>query len=324
MGIHVTSQRLTKEIKSVVMGTKSHKDIFAVSELIEILRRELSNSGREGRPVGETVLLFTQKADSALSASPIYSDALMRELYKSIVELAVEYGAPREEILEDLLFQNLKNPQDHKKPKKGKQKNIRPRILQAALDEFSEKGYHAATIDSIAFRAGIAKGTVYRYFKTKQDLFIALKERTLNDFEKMAREHLEGEQDALKIIDAVIDLYLGFFETHSAFFKVIVQEQQDFGREFAEKFINELINILPGLKRSCWRAAREGRLKQMNYFTAFFGIMGFMNGVIQKWLSEGGESALIDEAEIVKEILFYGIVKGREGVDKTNPLEVIQ
>lgn len=320
----MAGQNLFKRIKAVVHGTKAHKDIFAISQLIEILNEEMEKAKEANRPIDEVALTFADKACSALNSSPLYSDALIRELYRNIVELAVNYGVSREEILEDLLFQTLKNPEDSKKSKKGKQKNVKSRILQAALDEFSEKGYHAATIDTIALRAGIAKGTVYRYFKTKQVLFSALKDTTLEDFQRMARDYLEGEQDALKIIETVINVYLSFFEKNSAFFKVIIQEQQDFGSEFAEKFINQLILILPGLKRSCWKAAREGRLKQMNYFTVFFGIMGFMNGVIQKWLSEGAESSLVDEADIVKEILFYGVVQRKDGTNNKGHLEVIQ
>lgn len=320
----MTGQTLSKRINAIIASTKTHKDIFAVSELADILKEELESAKGEARPLEEAVLLFAQIADSAITSSPIYSDALIRELYRNVIEVATQYGLSREDMLEDLLFQSLKSPRERKKSKKGKQKDVRRRILKAAVDEFSEKGYHAATIDSIALRAGIAKGTVYRYFKTKQALFTALKEKALEDFDRMARENLEGEHDALKIIDTVINLYLEFFEANSAFFRVIIQEQQDFGSEFAEKFINQLIAILPGLKRSCWRAAREGRIKQMNYFTAFFGIMGFMNGVIQKWLSEGAEASLVDEAEIVKEILFYGIVTGKGGDEQRIPMEVVQ
>ena len=64
-------------------------------------------------------------------------------------------------------------------------------------------------------------------------------------------------------------------------------------------------------------------LKQMNYFTVFFGIVGFLNGVIQKWLLEGGEGSLLDEAETVREVLFYGIVAEAHENNRTSELKVI-
>jgi AcrR family transcriptional regulator len=233
---------------------------------------------------------------------------LIRALYRAVLGISEQAGLTRGELLEDLLFQSLKRNVETEKTGRKKRKDVRALIMSAALEEFSEKGFHAATIDSIAERAGIGKGTVYRYFATKEALFKTIKEEIISEFVGPAREDLSREDDILKIIESVIRIYLGFFEKNSAFFKVIIQEHSDFGREFSEKFINELILGLPGLKRRCWKASRNGRLKQMNYFTVFFGIIGFLNGVIQKWLHDGAEGPLLDEIDTIKEVLFYGIV----------------
>jgi AcrR family transcriptional regulator len=247
----------------------------------------------------------------------------MRDFYRSVLEAAVEAGVSRPELVEDLLFQTLRRSPDAERPRRRNQRDARARILRAALDEFSENGFHQATIDSIAERAGIAKGTVYRYFKTKDELFNALKEDTMSEFVELAKREVTRDADVLQILESVIKIYLGFFEKNSAFFKVIVQEQKDFGREFSEKFINVLILAFPGLKRACWKASRSGHLKQMNYFTVFFGIVGFLNGVIQKWLHDGGEGSLMAEVETVREVLFYGFAVPPEQAEQTNPLKVI-
>jgi AcrR family transcriptional regulator len=314
---------IEKNIRDVISKTKVHKDTFAVPELVRILRTELAKEDDSDLTHEETVLLFVEKSTQALAASPIYSDPLVREFYRSVLDVADHAGIPRQNILEDLLFQTLRRPADGEGPKRKKQRDARSKILQSALDEFSDKGYHASTIDSIAERAGIAKGTVYRYFNTKEGLFNALKEDTISEFVEHARHDLSQEEDVLKIIESVIKNYLSFFEKNSAFFKVIIQEQKDFGREFSEKFIHELILALPGLKRRCWKASRNGHLKQMNYFTVFFGIIGFLNGVIQKWLHEGAEGSLLNEIETVKEVLFYGFVVPPIQASKFNALKVI-
>jgi AcrR family transcriptional regulator len=315
---------LEARILTIISKTKAHKDTFAIPELARLLQAHLEESLQEPDPnIEERVVSFVQKATDALLASPIYSDALLRDLYRSVLDVSAAAGVGRESLLEDLLFQSLRRPADPERGKRKKQQEARTRILQAALDEFSDRGFHATTIDSIADRAGIAKGTVYRYFKTKDALFNALKEDTLTEFVELARKDLSREKDVLSIIESVIRIYLGFFEKNSAFFKVIMQEQRDFGREFSDKFINELILALPGLKRRCWQASRTGRLKQMNYFTVFYGIIGFLNGIIQKWLHQGAEGSLLDEIEIVKEVLFYGFVVRAEEPARSNNLRVI-
>ncbi len=299
-------QKLEDEIGLVVSRTKAHKDTFAVPQLVALLSRELNQAGMDDNLKAETALAFVEKAFTSLSGAPIYSDALIREFYRCVLETCESFGIQRNEILEDLLFQSLRRPAHQEPNKRRKQKDARDRILAAALAEFSEKGFHSSTIDSIADRAGIAKGTVYRYFSTKEGLFTALKDDTMSEFVELAKRRLSGQEDVLGIIESIIKIYLSFFERNSAFFKVIIQEHKDFGREFSEKFTQELIAALPSLKRRCWKASRLGKLKQMNYYTVFFGIIGFLNGVIQKWLHEGGEGSLVDEIETVREVLFYG------------------
>jgi AcrR family transcriptional regulator len=314
---------LEAQVLAVIAKTKAHKDTFAVPELVRILKNELGREPLDPQSAQDVVLGFVHLAAESLEASPLYSDALLRELYRSVLDVAASVDMSREGLLEDLLFQTLRRPADAGKKKRKKQKDARTRIMQSALDEFSERGFHSTTIDSIAERAGIAKGTVYRYFKTKDALFAALKEDTVSEFVEMARVDLSREKDVLKIIESIVRMYLSFFERNSAFFKVLVQEQRDFGSEFSEKFVNELILALPGLKRRCWQASRRGRLKQMNYFTVFYGIIGFLNGVIQKWLHEGAERSLLDDIETVKEVLFYGFVIPAESIPKPNGLRVI-
>jgi len=312
-----------KKIQEIVSQTKAHKDTFAVPELIELLIQELDNKSRDEESLSETALQFVDKTTKAIVASPIYSDTLLREFYRSVLDTTNSYDISRETLLEDLLFQSLQRPMERDTKKRKKQKDARTSILQAALEEFSEKGFHASTIDSIAERAGIAKGTVYRYFNTKEGLFTALKEDTMTEFVELARQDLSQQDDILKIIASVIRMYLSFFERNSAFFKVIIQEHKDFGTEFSEKFINELILALPGLKRRCWKASRSGHLKQMNYFTVFYGIIGFLNGVIQKWLHDGGEGSLVDEIDTVTEVLFYGFVVQPRADQQNTTLKVI-
>jgi AcrR family transcriptional regulator len=315
-------KRIRKTLKDIVAHTEPHKDAFVVPQFMALLERELQEPAHRGK-AKNIASMFADEAAAVLSESPLYSGPLIRELFRSVLSCAENFGAARADLVEDLLFVSLRRFPEPERQKRGKQENARARVLQAALAEFSEKGFHISTIDSIAERAGIAKGTVYRHFKTKEDLFNALKEETIAEFVQLAREEVNANDDILAVLDRVITMYLEFFEKNSALFKIVTQEQKDFGREFSEKFINELITAFPGLKRTCWKASMQGRIKQMNYFTVFFGIVGFLNGVIQKWLHEGAQGSLIGEAATVKEILFYGLAVSEDRHDATPPLQVI-
>ena len=67
----------------------------------------------------------------------------------------------------------------HRGPSPEKTAQTRRAIVGAALAEFLEKGFADATMESVARRAGVAKGTPYRYFPTKEALFSGVVHRRL-------------------------------------------------------------------------------------------------------------------------------------------------
>ncbi|HKU24602.1 MAG TPA: TetR/AcrR family transcriptional regulator [Candidatus Sulfotelmatobacter sp.] len=71
-------------------------------------------------------------------------------------------------------------PMTDEKPKWNRRKDERPaEILGAAIDVFAERGFAAARLDEVAQRAGVVKGTLYRYFATKEEMFKAVVHQTL-------------------------------------------------------------------------------------------------------------------------------------------------
>jgi AcrR family transcriptional regulator len=71
----------------------------------------------------------------------------------------------------------------------------RAHLLEAAAEVFREQGFHGATLDEVARRAGFTKGAVYSNFKSKEDLFLAL-------FDDHLVREMEGVQEALDIPSA--------------------------------------------------------------------------------------------------------------------------
>ena len=69
----------------------------------------------------------------------------------------------------------------------------RSRILDAALDVFSNKGYHEASVDEIVDRSSTSKGSVYFHFPNKQKLFLALVDKFADLLERRITEASEGE-----------------------------------------------------------------------------------------------------------------------------------
>jgi AcrR family transcriptional regulator len=86
----------------------------------------------------------------------------------------------------------------------------RQKIMKAALDVFMRRGFEAATIDEVAVRAGIAKGTVYLYFKDKVDLYCTQLEERILDLSKGLAAIATSNNPPIKKLEAMVVHNLDF------------------------------------------------------------------------------------------------------------------
>ena len=215
----------------------------------------------------------------------------------------LELSRPKHRKL-DLMFKQV-GQRDQGRPHSS---DTREKILVAALEVFSTKGFHGATVDEIAESAKLGKGTVYRHFHSKKGLFSELIRLKVAELEQEVSGTIDPQADVLEIIETYLRVYFGFFDRNRNLYKVLIQEQSDFGAEVKALYTGNILKKVPLLKRKIFQAAREGRLKQMDFHTVFYGVMGFIDGVMQKWLASDGGYSLVDEIPTILRTIFYGFV----------------
>ncbi|RUO22276.1 TetR family transcriptional regulator [Aliidiomarina iranensis] len=104
-------------------------------------------------------------------------------------------------------------------------------ILDAAVKIFAHKGYQVADVQTIAEHAGVGKGTVYRYFPTKEDLFKQALIRQLDILRcKMWQAH-DSTNNPLRRLKVVMATYFTFFDEHPETIELFVHERAEFGHE---------------------------------------------------------------------------------------------
>lgn len=138
----------------------------------------------------------------------------------------------------------------------------RDAILTAALEEFSSAGFAAARLDDVARRAGVAKGTIYLYFRDKDDLFQELVRSTLAPLIGI----VEGLRDADIPMRALADHIAELFVTqiYMTNRKNVVRLMITEGRRFpklAEFYYREVLSRMIGALRALLqRAADRGEV----------------------------------------------------------------
>jgi AcrR family transcriptional regulator len=104
----------------------------------------------------------------------------------------------------------------------------RAAILDAALAVFSERGYHASSIDDIAREGGISKALIYEHFASKQDLYAELLEQHAGElFSALAEAISEAGRSATARLAVGFDAFYGFVEEHRVAWRMLFREATD-------------------------------------------------------------------------------------------------
>ena len=110
-------------------------------------------------------------------------------------------------------------------------------ILQVAEEVFLEKGYHDTSMEEIAARVGVAKGTVYLHFPGKEDLVIAIFARDVQTFTQAVDDAIASHSGltARAKLDAILHfMYSGFYSKHAQLLYSIINTT-DLRRIFIKK-----------------------------------------------------------------------------------------
>jgi AcrR family transcriptional regulator len=100
----------------------------------------------------------------------------------------------------------------------------RQAILGAALDVFSRRGYHAASIDEIAHAAGISKALIYEHFPSKRELHVSLLEMHVQEiFGRLVESAATGEPGEVRL-RAGVDAFLAWVEEHGDAFRMLFRD----------------------------------------------------------------------------------------------------
>ena len=110
---------------------------------------------------------------------------------------------------------------ESKTPRTERGRKTLRKLLDASAIEFGEKGFHEASVSSITRRAGVALGTFYTYFDSKDELFRALVNDMSANVMSSARGAIDEGMSALETEAAALAAFLGFAREHKEVYRII-------------------------------------------------------------------------------------------------------
>ena len=185
----------------------------------------------------------------------------------------------------------------------------RGRILDAAVVEIARRGYYRTTVSDIARRAGVADGTIYLYFESKEDVLVSIFDRAMQRFIGRARRIVEdGAAGAVEKLRRIVALHLS-----------LLGEDRDLAVVFQIEFRHTL-HVLELLSRSGIRdylaliAQIVERGKREDVFRsdvdALFAakfVFGVLDEMVTDWVLSRKNVRLAARADPVSELLLGGL-----------------
>ena len=173
----------------------------------------------------------------------------------------------------------------------------RAEILDAAYRVFAERGFEQATMAEIAAAAGVAKGTLYLYYPSKQDIYDAALRQSVVDVDARTKAALGGARTVSEKIQAFIDTKLRYFEEHGDFFRISEREfgYPACGRGQHAKHVDELrLEQVKLLDQILQQAVRRKAIRPIRTEAAASAIFDLTRSIVTERL-RGASRATLDE-----------------------------
>ena len=184
------------------------------------------------------------------------------------------------------------------------------RIIEAAVKVFALKGFYLAKVSDVAKAADVADGTIYLYFKNKDDLLISLFEQKMELILQRFRERLQNIVDPVEKLHNLIDLYFELIEEDKDLadvFQVELRQSTKFLKDYHNQkfldFLSLIASIIQeGMENGYFRA-------DLNLDVVKIMIFGTLDEVARQWIL-GADSiySLDDVKKDVKHILTNGLI----------------
>lgn len=126
----------------------------------------------------------------------------------------------------------------------------RNRILQAAIEVFSRKGFFNSKVSEIARASGVADGTIYLYFKNKDDLLISLFEEKMAEVVSDVKKRILAGESALDKMRIFIENHMGLLECEAGLIEVLqveLRQSSKFLKDYTPVKFFEYLDVLSGI-----------------------------------------------------------------------------
>ena len=190
----------------------------------------------------------------------------------------------------------------------------RDAILRAATQVFARNGFFQSQVADVARAAGVAAGTVYLYFRSKDDLLVSLFERTMREAIAEARLALDGVTDPHERLIRIARLHLerlGRDRDLAVVFQVELRQSTKFMERFSSTHLRDYLGLIrdalaTGQSMGCFRPDVNPTIAAKIFF-------GALDEMATNWMLSRRRYSLVAQAGTIVDIFVNGMGTSRSG-----------
>ncbi|MES1039568.1 TetR/AcrR family transcriptional regulator [Peribacillus simplex] len=180
-------------------------------------------------------------------------------------------------------------------------------ILEAATKSFSLFGYKATTMDQVAKIANVGKGTIYTFYKNKEELFKEIVQRLIEEMKYEAEQSLDDQLTFFENLHRAVYRILEFRQEHQLSLKLL-QEEREIGTPAVQEMVNEMEEaIVSYIKEKLKIAIDKGYIQPCDPEITAFLMLKMYLALIFDWERNHAPLEKEEIAELFKIYLFKGL-----------------
>ncbi|MFC7061588.1 TetR/AcrR family transcriptional regulator [Halobacillus seohaensis] len=185
-------------------------------------------------------------------------------------------------------------------------------IIDAAVVVIAENGYHSSQVSKIAKKAGVADGTIYLYFKNKEDILVSLFQDKMGQFIERIEHETTSKQSAEEKLFTLVETHFQQLAADHHLAIVTQLELRQSNKELRYKINNVLKGYLAVIDNIVDEGIREKLFRDhLNRRLVRQLIFGMMDEAVTNWVMKEQRYNLEEQARDVHSLMVYGLAQPR-------------
>lgn len=168
-------------------------------------------------------------------------------------------------------------------------------IIKIAANLFSQKSFHDVTMDEIAEKVGVAKGTIYLYFSSKDNLYLEILEHTFGSIEALLEKEVNTASLAPEKLKKVLAIVIKFYREHIDVLKILSRDETHLIQEHHDLTEKWRLRRIELYEKIIEKGIKEGSFKTSNTELAALVLYGAVGAVMVFYDLEKSPEAIAEE-----------------------------